>query len=141
MSLHFAQSAALGYKAKAQRIRGPYRKTNMVQKALSMLSKGEMQSWCRPFWTDIRGASTRDGHPAPYPIELAERLIRMFSFAGDTILDPFLGTGSTTIAAIRTGRNSVGNEIEEQYLKEARVKITGEAATARRPGLPTATIL
>ena len=84
---------------------GEYRKTSMVQKALSMLSKSEMQSWYRPFWTDIRGASTRDGHPAPYPIGLAERLIRMFSFAGDTILDPFLGTGSTTIAAIRTGRN------------------------------------
>jgi DNA modification methylase len=120
---------------------GEYRKTSMVQKALSMLSKSEMQSWCRPFWTDIRGASTRDGHPAPYPIELAERLIRMFSFAGDTILDPFLGTGSTTIAAIRTGRNSMGNEIEEQYLKGARVKIAGEAAAARRLGLPAATIL
>jgi modification methylase len=120
---------------------GEYRKTSMVQKALSMLSKSEMQSWCRPFWTDIRGASTRNGHPAPYPIELAERLIRMFSFAGDTILDPFLGTGSTTIAAIRTGRNSIGNEIEEKYLKGARVKIAGEAAAARRRGLPAATIL
>jgi site-specific DNA-methyltransferase (adenine-specific) len=52
---------------------GEYRKTSMVQKALSMLSKSEMQSWYRPFWTDITGASTRDGHPAPYPIELARR--------------------------------------------------------------------
>jgi site-specific DNA-methyltransferase (adenine-specific) len=119
---------------------GEYRKTSIVQKALSMLSKSEMQSWCRPFWTDIRGASTRDGHPAPYPVELAERLIRMFSFAGDTIFDPFLGTGSTTIASIRTGRNSIGNEIEEQYLKEAHVKIAAEAAAARCSGLAAATI-
>ena len=102
---------------------GEYRKTSMIQKALSMLTKSEMQSWYRPFWTDVKGASTRDGHPAPFPIELAERLVRMFSFAGDTVLDPFLGTGSTTIAAIRSGRNSIGNEIDEQYLKLARAKI------------------
>jgi DNA modification methylase len=120
---------------------GEYRKTSMVQKALSMLSKAEMQSWCRPFWTDVKGASTRDGHPAPYPIELAERLIRMFSFAGDTILDPFLGTGSTTIAAIRTGRNSIGNEIDEHYLKLARTKIIREASATRLLGLPAATLL
>jgi modification methylase len=120
---------------------GSYRKTSMVQKALSMLSKSEMQSWCRPFWTDVKGASTRDGHPAPFPAELAERLIRMFSFAGDTILDPFLGTGSTTIAAIRAGRNSIGNEIDGQYLRLARAKIVGEAANAQLHSLPAATIL
>ena len=120
---------------------GEYRKTSMVQKALSMLSKSEMQSWCRPFWTDVKGASTRDGHPAPYPVELAERLVRMFSFAGDTVMDPFLGTGSTTIAAIRTGRNSIGNEIEEHYLKLARTKIAAEAAATRLLGIPAATVL
>lgn len=105
---------------------GEYRKTSMLQKALSLLAKEEMQSWFRSFWTDIRGASTRTGHPAPYPVELAERLIRMFSFAGDTVLDPFLGTGSTTLAAIRTGRNSIGNEIEPKYLKIARKNIKAE---------------
>jgi site-specific DNA-methyltransferase (adenine-specific) len=96
---------------------GEYRKTTMLQKSLSMLRKDEMQAWFSSFWTDIKGASTRDGHPAPYPVELAERLVRMFSFAGDTVLDPFLGTGSTTIAAVRAGRNSIGNEIEPKYLK------------------------
>lgn len=75
-----------------------YRSVSTLQKALSMLSKEEMQSWFRSFWTDIRGSSTRGGHPAPYPVALAERLVRMFSFAGDTVLDPFAGTGSTTIA-------------------------------------------
>ena len=89
----------------------------MLQKSLSMLRKDEMQAWFCSFWSDIKGASTRDGHPAPYPVELAERLIRMFSFAGDMVLDPFLGTGSTTIAAVRAGRNSIGNEIEPKYLK------------------------
>jgi modification methylase len=110
---------------------GEYRKTSMLQKALSILTKEEMQAWFCSFWTDIKGASTRDGHPAPYPAELAERLIRMFSFAGDTVLDPFLGTGSTTIAAIRTGRHSIGNEIEPKYLKLARARIKDEASQAR----------
>lgn len=105
---------------------GQYRKTSMLQKSLSMLAKDEMQAWFSPFWTDIKGASTRDGHPAPYPVELAERLVRMFSFAGDMILDPFLGTGSTTIAAIRAGRNSIGNEIEPKYLKLAQERVRKE---------------
>jgi DNA modification methylase len=106
---------------------GEYRTTSMVQKALSMLTKEEMQAWFCSFWSDVPGASTCDGHPAPYPIEIAQRLIRMFSFAGDTVLDPFLGSGSTTIAAIRTGRNSIGNEIEPKYMKSARARIKAEA--------------
>ena len=106
----------------------------MLQKALSMLSKEEMRTWFTPFWSDLRGASTRGGHPAPYPVELAERLIRMFSFAGDTVLDPFLGTGSTAVAAIRTGRNSIGNEIEPKYLKLAKTRIVTEANQTRRFG-------
>ncbi len=53
-------------------------------------------------WTDIKGESRLRGHPSPFPQALAERLIRLFSFAGDTVLDPFLGTGSTTIAAAAT---------------------------------------
>lgn len=70
---------------------GEYRTTPALQKALSMLTKKEMKTWFRSIWSDLRGASTREGHPAPYPVELAERLIKMFSFAGDTVLDPFAG--------------------------------------------------
>jgi len=107
---------------------GTYRSPTQIQKVLSMLTKSEMQSWFRSIWTDIKGASTKNGHPAPYPIELAERLIRMFSFAGDTVLDPFVGTGSTSIAAMRCGRNSIGNELETKYLAIARKKLTAELA-------------
>jgi modification methylase len=102
---------------------GAYRSVTAMQKALSMLTKTEMQSWLRSVWSDIRGASTRDGHPAPYPVELAERLVKMFSFAGDTVLDPFLGVGSTSIAALLNGRNSIGNEIEPTYLEIAASKL------------------
>ena len=120
---------------------GEYRKASPIQKMLSMVTKAEMQAWWRSIWTDIRGASTRDGHPAPYPSELAERLIRMFSFAGDTVLDPFLGTGSTTVAAIHAGRNSIGNEIEPKYLKIARARAKAEANQHRLTGAHQATLI
>jgi modification methylase len=102
---------------------GEYRSPSTIQKALSMLKREEMKLWLRSAWFDIKGESTRRGHPAPYPMNLAERLIKLFSFAGDTILDPFVGTGTTSLAAIATGRNSIGNEIEPAYLKIAEQRI------------------
>ena len=115
---------------------GNYRSPNTLQRVLSMLTKSEMQSWMRSCWSDIKGESTRQGHPAPYPVALAERLIRMFSFAGDTILDPFSGTGSTGLAALRSGRNSISNELEPSYhsIAEARLR---EAAWLPRESGPT----
>lgn len=113
---------------------GTYRKTSPMQKALSMLNKEEMQAWWRPIWTDIKGASTRGGHPAPYPVPLAERLIRMFSFAGDTVLDPFGGTGSTSLAAVAAGRSSILNEIEPDYVNLALSRLTKATAQRRLVG-------
>lgn len=117
-----------------QRKGGEYRSVTRQQKALSMLTRDEMQQWLRSVWTDIRGASTRDGHPAPYPVELAERLIRLFSFAGDTVLDPFAGTGSTCAAALLSGRNSIGNEIEAGYLQIARSRLESLSRQPRFAG-------
>ena len=102
---------------------GGYRSPSAVAKVLSMLTREEMQSWLTSVWEDIRGTSTRDGHPAPYPVELAERLIRLFSFAGDTVLDPFIGTGSTALAAVRAGRNSIGSDVEPLYLQTAEARL------------------
>jgi len=114
---------------------GGYRSPSTLQKALSMLSKEEMQAWIRTAWTDIKGESTRNGHPAPFPVSLAERLIRLFSFAGDTVVDPFCGTGSTLLAAISTGRNSIGNEIEPTYLKLARERLSHAASHLPKPAV------
>ena len=113
---------------------GKYRSPSHAQKTLSMLTKEEMQSWLVTSWTDIRGESTRNGHPAPYPEELAERLIRMFSFAGDTVLDPFAGTGTTNVAALSAGRNSIGVEIEKKYFKIAERRLRDAAAQGRLNG-------
>ncbi len=120
---------------------GEYRKPDQTQKILSMLNKEEQRAWYRSIWTDLRGASTRAGHPAPYPAELASRLIRMFSFAGDTVLDPFAGTGSTTIAAVREGRNSIGNEIDLEYLAFASKAAKQEADKGRLFGATQAEVL
>jgi site-specific DNA-methyltransferase (adenine-specific) len=102
---------------------GEYRSPSPIQRALSMLTKEEMQSWMRSSWTDIKGESTKKGHPAPFPTILAERLIKMFSFAGDTVLDPFAGTGTTAIAALNVGRSSISVEIEPKYLDIARGRL------------------
>lgn len=103
-----------------------YRSPTETQRHLSMLTKTEMRTWFRSVWSDIPGASTRNGHPAPYPPALAERLIRMFSFAGDTVLDPFAGSCSTLVAAMRSGRNSVGIEIEPSYIEVAAERLRAE---------------
>jgi DNA modification methylase len=97
-----------------------------------MLQRVEMDAWMRPVWSDIRGASLREGHPAPFPVEIAGRLIRMFSFAGDTVLDPLAGSGSTAIAAIRAGRSSISIEIEEEYLNAAVRRAGNEASSHQR---------
>ena len=110
---------------------GKYRSVTHQQKLLSMLNKEEMQGWFRAIWDDIKGSSTRGGHPAPFPVELAERLIRMFSFAGDWVLDPFMGQGSTSMAAIEAGRNSIGNELEKTYFDMAWSKVEKAASTPR----------
>ena len=113
---------------------GRYRKATSLQKALSMLTGEELREWWRSIWTDIRGTSTRRGHPAPYPPKLAERLIRMFSFAGDTVLDPFAGTGSTAVAAVAAGRHSVSVEIDPGYVRMAGDNIRKAARQRRAAG-------
>lgn len=120
---------------------GEYRSPSPVQRALSMVNKEEMQSWMRSFWSDIRGESTRNGHPAPFPLALAERLVKMFSFAGDVVLDPFVGTGTTSLAALNAGRNSIGVDIENKYLAQAHARLLDAAGLFRESGPSHARIL
>lgn len=107
---------------------GGYRTPDISAKILSLISAENHAKWFQQIWTGITGASTKQ-HPAPYPLELTERLIRMFSFVGDTVLDPFLGTGTTTIAAAKWGRDSIGYEIDEQYFALAQKRIAHETSS------------
>ncbi len=101
---------------------GGYRSPSIATRVLSVIPAERHREWFQQIWSGLTGASTKH-HPAPFPIELAERLIRMFSFVGDTVLDPFMGTGSTTIAAARCGRNSVSIEVDPHYFEFARRRI------------------
>lgn len=94
---------------------GGYRQPTEAERVLSIISEDNYQRWFQQIWTGLTGASTRN-HPAPYPVELAERLIRMFSFVGDAVFDPFWGTGTTSLAAMTWGRNSIGIEVNPNYL-------------------------
>jgi DNA modification methylase len=111
-----------------QRKPGGYRTPQDSARILSVISAKDYQKWFQQIWNGVTGASTKD-HPAPYPVELAERLIRMFSFVGDTVLDPFMGTGTTALAASKWGRNSVNFEIDADYLGFAAKRLEEELSS------------
>jgi len=106
---------------------GGYRQPTGSQRERSKLTKNEHARWFRSFWTDVPGESTRD-HPAPFPVELAHRLIRMFSFVEDTVLDPFAGTFTTTVGAMKCGRHSIGNELDPEYFSLGARRVKAVAA-------------
>jgi len=107
---------------------GGYRNPDTMTRVLSLIPEENHGKWFQQIWTGLTGASTRR-HPAPFPLELAERLIRMFSFVGDTVLDPFLGTGTTTVAAAKTGRHSIGIEVDDYYFDLAHKRIANETSS------------
>lgn len=104
---------------------GGYRKPSAATRLLSIIPAECHREWFQQIWTGIGGASTRN-HPAPFPVALAERIIRMFSFVGDTVLDPFAGTGTTAVAASRCGRNSISLEVDPSYLRLAERRMDRE---------------
>ncbi len=103
---------------------GGYRQPTERQRKLSMISKEEYSKWFQQFWT-LTGASTKR-HPAPFPEELAYRLVRMFSFVGDTVVDPFCGSGTTMVAALKAGRNSIGIDIDPDYCRMTEERLSKE---------------
>jgi DNA modification methylase len=104
-----------------QRKPGGYRRPSLAARLLSIIPEKVHKEWFQQIWT-LGGASTKH-HPAPFPLVLAERLVRMFSFAGDTVLDPFMGTGTTNVAAQRWGRHSIGIELEPLYFEMAEARL------------------
>ena len=109
-----------------QRKPGGYRKPTDEQRRQSMIDKKAFARWFQQIW-NIPGASTKK-HPAPFPLELATRLVRMFSFVGDTVLDPFCGSGTTMVAAFKNNRNSIGVEIDPEYCQMAARYLKAESS-------------
>lgn len=93
----------------------------------SDISKKEFMNWTNGLWTFSGESKKRIGHPAPFPIELPKRCIKLFSFVGDVILDPFMGSGTTLIAAYLNNRRAIGVEIDKSYCELALKRIKNEA--------------
>jgi len=93
----------------------------------SDITKSEFIGWTNGLWT-FPGQSKKGagGHPAPFPVELPKRCIKLFSYVGDVVLDPFMGSGSTMIAAILNNRKSIGIEVDNEYCKIAKKRIFEE---------------
>lgn len=102
---------------------GGYRTPTIEQETLSRIETDDYAKWFAPVWTDITG-QLRTTHPAPYPVEIPRRLIRMFSFVGDTVVDPFAGTGTTAVAALETGRNSISVDVDPDYMRSAAKRLS-----------------
>ncbi len=110
-----------------QRKPGAYRSPTPAQREASRIARKDFSLWFQQFW-NLTGESTRH-HPAPFPEELARRLVRMFSFVGDTVLDPFAGSGTTSLAALGANRNSVSVDVDEDYVDMAHRRIEESAHT------------
>jgi site-specific DNA-methyltransferase (adenine-specific) len=116
-----------------QRKPGGYRSPTEDQRKLSMIAKDDFDRWFQQTWT-LSGASTKE-HPAPFPLELADRLVRMFSFVGDTVCDPFAGTGTTLVAAAQARRNAIGTEIDPSYVALAERRLAGLGDLFHQPAV------
>ncbi len=96
------------------------------------ISKDEFMEATLDVWEIPTESATRVGHPAPFPVELPKRLIDLYTFAEDVVLDPFMGAGSTAIAALQTGRHYIGYEIDSAYVEIANRRIDQEKAEQAR---------
>ena len=100
------------------------RKKSERETKQNTISKEEFMEWTKSIWTFNAESARRVGHPAPFPIDLPYRLIQLYSFTTDIVLDPFMGSGTTAIAALKSNRNYVGFEISEEYIKLAKQRIS-----------------
>ena len=104
-------------------------KTKWVKKkkGKSDITREEFMDWTNGVWTFPGESKKRVGHPAPFPVELPKRCIKLFSFVGDTVLDPFLGSGTTLIACAVLKRRGIGVEIDKRYCEIAKSRLLKES--------------
>ncbi len=95
------------------------RKKEELENRKNTISKEQFMEWTKSIWTMNAESARRIGHPAPFPEELPYRLIQLYSFTNDIILDPFIGSGTTGVAALKTDRFYIGYDTDEEYIKLA----------------------
>jgi site-specific DNA-methyltransferase (adenine-specific) len=94
-----------------------------VDQAESTIERNEFLEWTKSVWSFPAVSARKIGHPAPFPEELPRRLIQLYTFKGDVVLDPFCGSGTTCLAAKRLGRQYIGFDVEQDYLELAQERI------------------
>jgi site-specific DNA-methyltransferase (adenine-specific) len=102
-----------------------WKKTSGSKK--SDVTRDEFMAWTNGMWTFNGESKKKIGHPAPFPLELPRRCIKMFSYIGDTVMDPFMGSGTTVLAAALHGRKAIGLEVDKGYCELARQRIINNA--------------
>lgn len=96
--------------------KGTFSRKN-VSKRKNTISKEEFLEFTKSVWTFPAEPAHKVGHPAPFPVELPYRLVQLYTYEGEVVLDPFIGSGQTAIAAIKGNRHYVGYDVEEEYVK------------------------
>lgn len=94
---------------------------------VSTITKDEFLEYTKSTWAFPTESAKRVNHPAPYPVELPRRLIQLYTFAGDIVLDPFMGSGTTAVAALKSGRRYVGYDISEEYISTAEYRLASQS--------------
>ena len=113
--------------------KGMFTRRNLDRK--STISKGEFLEFTKSIWTFSAEPATKVGHPAPFPVELPYRLIQLYTFEGEVVLDPFVGSGQTAIAVIKTKRHYVGYDINPEYVKLAERRVKEFSSSFNAPKL------
>ncbi len=108
--------------------KGSYRRTRIGEDSIS---RDEFLEATLSIWNIKSESARRVGHPAPFPVDLPQRIIELYTFRDDLVLDPFMGSGSTAVAALRSGRHYVGYELEAEYVDLAEARIAEEREAAR----------
>jgi site-specific DNA-methyltransferase (adenine-specific) len=109
-------------------------------KGKSDISRNEFLEWTNGVWSFSGESRNRIGHPAPFPVELPRRCIKLFSYVGDTVLDPFLGSGTTLLACYETGRSGIGVDIDSKYCELAKNRLEKKRSElmSRKPSIAVA---
>nr|MDO8114944.1 DNA modification methylase [Candidatus Sigynarchaeota archaeon] len=109
-----------------------YKKDWTRAEGTSSISADEFKQWAKGMWTFKGESATKVGHPAPFPVELPDRCVKLFSYVGDTVLDSFLGSGTTLVACVQNNRKGIGVEINAEFCSLARARVReAEASMAK----------
>jgi len=117
-------------KGRFDRAVAPRQRHNEGRPSTATLFRDEFMEATTDVWEMAPESATRVGHPAPFPVELPQRLIDLYTYRDDLVLDPFVGSGTTAVAAVRTGRRYVGYDTDEGYIAAARTRVAAEVGRA-----------